>query len=286
MEKRFCKVLVTYFGNRRTEGSSPGVAIDVLRSLKDVVDNERKLHPGLPVDVIIVNNIDYENQYDEGNDFLRRLDGNNTKTGKFIILERENVGISFGGFSYAFEKFREYYDYFFFCEDDVFILKDDYYRNFVETLESDPSIGFVALAVISKNPIYVTHASGGCGCSSTKKLNLVFEKYGWLPHYKGEEKNMRNHELYGEVEFTGTLVRDFGFKIVNAKGYSAFPVNVHEIPWYKNFLEKYGDDFGEKIYRIGSNEDFQKKVKKFMRSIKLNTLPFKQVLKVLCRMLG
>ena len=286
MEKRFCKVLVTYFGNRRIESNSPGAPIDVFRLLRKAVENEKKLNPGLPVDMIIVNNIDYENQYDEGNNFLRRLDGSKSKTGKFIILERENVGISFGGFSYAFEKFREYYDYFFFCEDDVFILKDGYYRNFIETLESDPSIGFIALAVISKNPIYVTHASGGCGCSSTKILNLVFEKYGWLPHYKGEDNNIRNHELYGEVEFTGTLIRDFGLKIVNAKGYSTFPVNVQEIPWYKNFLEKYGDDFGERIYRIGSNEDFQKKVKKLIRAIKLNTSSFKQVLKVLCRMQG
>ena len=132
MGKRFCKVLVTYFGNRRPAAfNSTGAPIDVLRSLKKAVNNERKRNPGLPCDVIIVNNIDYENKYDEGNDFLRRLDGSKSKTGNFIILERENVGISFGGFSYAFEKFREYYDFFFFCEDDVFILKDGYYRNFI-----------------------------------------------------------------------------------------------------------------------------------------------------------
>jgi len=286
MGKRFCKVLVTYFGNRRIETNSPGASIDVFRLLRKAVDNEKKSDPGLPCDVIIVNNIDYKNKYDEGNDFLRSLDGSRTKTGKFIILERENVGISFGGFSYAFEKFRDYYDYFFFCEDDVFILKNGYYRNFVETLQSDPSIGFVALAVISKNPKYVTHASGGCGCSSTEILNLVFEKYGCLPHYKGEENNIRNHELYGEVEFTGTLERDFDLEIVNAKGYSAFPVNVHEMPWYKIFFEKYGDDFGERIWRTGPKDDFHKKVRKFMRSVRLNTSSFKRALKVRCRMQG
>jgi len=39
------------------------------------------------------------------------MDNQSTKNGKIIVVSRENIGISFGGFNYAFQKFKDDYDY-------------------------------------------------------------------------------------------------------------------------------------------------------------------------------
>ena len=136
-----CKVIATYFGTRRHYPHNYEGTIEVL---KDSIKNEVELDPGVNhLDIIIVNH-DCGNK--EGKKFLKKIDGTKTFCGKIIVISRdweEGKGISLGSFDYAFKKFKNKYDYWFFQEDDYKLVKKNYYGNGVKILENQPLIGFL-----------------------------------------------------------------------------------------------------------------------------------------------
>ena len=136
-----CKVISTYFGTRRHYPYNHEGTIEVL---KDSIDNEIELDPGVnQLDIIIVNH-DCGNK--EGKKFLKEIDGTKTFCGKIIVISRdweEGKGISLGSFDYAFKKFKNKYDYWFFQEDDYKLVKKNYYGNGVKILQNQPLIGFL-----------------------------------------------------------------------------------------------------------------------------------------------
>ena len=113
-----CKVLVAWFGPRRRYNFSEDDAIDLI---KYVVENEKKVDLGheIQLDLVIVNNSSTYKMHQKGNDYLQSINGTKTKTGKIVVIQGDNVGMSFGGYSTAYYKLRENYDYWFFTEDDL-----------------------------------------------------------------------------------------------------------------------------------------------------------------------
>ena len=207
-----CRVIPFYFGKRRISFNS---APHDLPLAQFVCENQRKIDPGegLTVDTVLVNN---SPECELANKFFDKIDGKKTKSGKFIVINGDNVGISFGAYNKAFELFRNDYQYWAFTEDDIIVNNDGYFRKCIDQMANNQDLGFVALIGVSGSGA-TRHAHGGIGISSTAILERVYQKNGNLPYAKliGDGSNRENwgrqiHE--GEVSFTGAISA-LGYKI-------------------------------------------------------------------------
>ena len=108
-------VLATYFGNRRNYPSTKYQVVEVLNAQIESLYN---LDVGVDCDLLIVNH-DIEDP--EIYEYLKNLEGIKLKNGVVKILNRPivNKDLSFGSYKYAFHKFEDEYDYWFFNEDDI-----------------------------------------------------------------------------------------------------------------------------------------------------------------------
>ena len=136
-----CKVISCYFGNRKKYPFNEKNSIEVL---KDVIKNEISLNPGVKqLDTILVN---HNCNQEKANKYLDSIDGLETYSGKIKVIHRpwnNGIGASFGSFNYAFEQFRDEYDYWFFQEDDYKIIYKNYYSEGIEMLNKNKNLGFV-----------------------------------------------------------------------------------------------------------------------------------------------
>ena len=136
-----CKVIATYFGTRR---HYPYDYKDTIRVLVDSIQNEIELDPGVKhLDVILVN---HDCGVEEGNEFLKSIDGKEIFCGRVRVITREwdeGKGISLGSFDYAFKKLQDEYDHWFFQEDDYKLVKPNYYGKGVRILKENPLVGFL-----------------------------------------------------------------------------------------------------------------------------------------------
>jgi hypothetical protein len=184
---------------------------------------EKVLDYGMPMDIVFVHNVplpkydvldDYEN-YERCVEFLYSLDGRETKNGKVEVVERNNLGISFGAYDFAFRSFRHRYDYWLFVEDDKIVVRNGVLLTAVRQLESESErVGFVSICGIARRK----RAIGGCGCSSREILEEVcdsnYSEYyhsGCLPHdvrvscFKSRYKRVLRH---AENPFSTQIVRN------------------------------------------------------------------------------
>ena len=120
---------VGFFGHSQKSDSVK----DTINNLEFLVNYENKYNPGVERDLIIVNN-NIDNF--EGNTFLKKF-LEKINNGKIICLNRDNIGRSFGAFSYAFSKFRSKYDYYLFSEDDILIFGENYIVKGIEIFNAN-----------------------------------------------------------------------------------------------------------------------------------------------------
>jgi hypothetical protein len=253
--RRNVKVISTYFGPRRTRPHLIGETIDWL---KEIVELECRLDKGVFADTIIVNH-DIAALMEGGekaHDFLKSLDGTPTRNGVIRVINRpwdRGIGGSFRSFNYAFEMFRDKYDYWFFDEDNVVMIGERYFKRCIEQLQADSSIAFVGChRTMSQKLTAETkthHAHGGCGCIHVRDLNSVFLKRGSLPYSRkpmpdgmihGLGSRSRNYskeanDWYtgfqkGEIGFTHVYVKELGKRIVDLD--LPYPVARHRGVYY------------------------------------------------------
>ena len=136
-----CKIVSVYFGNRQRY---PHTSEDTLIMLKDFIKNEISLNPGVDqLDTILVN---HNCNNKEGNKYLDSLEGLKTHSGNIKVIHRpwnKGIGMSFASFNYAFEQFRDDYDYWFFQEDDYKLIHENYYSKGIEILNKNPKLAFL-----------------------------------------------------------------------------------------------------------------------------------------------
>ena len=157
------KVIVFYFGSRRI-GLNANIKTDLI--LSEILNNE-KVDVGFPTDTFFVVNtagIPADNCLD-------KYDGQLTANGKIRVIKRDNIGISFGGYIDIFNQYKHEYDYWMFLEDDVVVYKEGYIKSFIDELNSSDAT-FIALAPIST--FIKTHCGGGCGLTSTKYMERIY----------------------------------------------------------------------------------------------------------------
>ena len=196
---------------------------DTINLINYQLEMEDKYPPGINRDIIIVNS---DVGSVEGNLFIESLNQRKIDGGKVISFTRKNVGLSYGAYSDAFLKFKDYYDYFLFIEDDLVTVKKDYLKIAHNKLKETDNCGFVALVGLSKvksgwwekaglNKTNAFSAYSGCGFSSKNILDKIVKKYGFLPH---NTKNIDYDDsiAFGEIGISKSII-DLGYKLTELK---------------------------------------------------------------------
>ncbi|HOQ42807.1 MAG TPA: hypothetical protein PLG94_16220 [Smithellaceae bacterium] len=238
---RNCKVITTCFAGRTVReetvewGDPPGPflhaqnfpdAESVLDLLGLCHEFELKVDPGAECDTIIVNN---DVGWEKGIRYLRSLDGTKTFAGRIRVLTHGNWGNSFGGNAYAYEQFRDDYDYWTFTEDDTIMTADGWLSACLQTLKRHDDNAFVAIQGLS-NEISL-HAHAAMGTTHRHVLDAVKRIWGTLPHREQHESQRDNDNIYfGEVLFSQLIVR-LGFNLVVVE--SDFPLYMFAYDYMK-----------------------------------------------------
>ena len=170
MKNKSCNVIVYWSGERRRSNGT-GYAIKLLEYNIEIA---KTTNGGCPYDTIIVNN-ENANATDDVKDLLKSIDGQKTFNGKFIVLNRPNVGISMGAYSHAYEKLREEYQWWHFTEDDYIYNVKDWYKETKKFYNSKENVGAVATLGSNGN-----HIDGGIGLYKREILDLYYKDHGRL----------------------------------------------------------------------------------------------------------
>lgn len=179
---------------------------------------EYLIDPGVDMDVLLVNN-NVKNKF--GNKFIRKLNNLKLPRGKLMTITRpSNNGWSYGAFSYAFNKFKNYYDYFIFIEDDAIMDRNGYARVAINKFKKNKRCGFVSFIGLNKKKYFDLnrqesfHAHNAIGLSSKKILIKVQNVNGSLPFYRGNNKDDYVRIIKdGEIKFTNIIYR-LGYKLI------------------------------------------------------------------------
>tara|TARA_B100000287_G_scaffold59131_1_gene51896 strand:- start:252 stop:1091 length:840 start_codon:yes stop_codon:yes gene_type:complete len=193
---------------------------------------------GEPMDTIFVNPRNDENPcYKEYLDYLNSLNGQKTKNGNIIVEHRENTGISFGSMNYAWQKYKDDYDYFYFTEDDYVNISEGFVGAGVNILKNNPEFGMVATLQRTERK----YPKGNSAIYSNKALKLTFGN-GNIPHVTEPhlQHSMRRHT--DQERRCGLRVRNAGYDISN-------------LPEGFDVIEKIG-------YNDNSTDDRSEKAKK------------------------
>ena len=156
------------------------------------VEHHKFLDLGYPTDLLIVN---HDIELEEVRDFLDQYEGTTLLNGVVRILRRPffEPDLSFASYKYAFTKFQDKYDYWYFNEDDVIIKHQYLMKDMIDLLESDPALGFIATSnfvnynmhlftydedgYVIKTGADEPHAHGGCGLTSTGIFLDICDKF-------------------------------------------------------------------------------------------------------------
>lgn len=230
------QIIATYFGERR---NYPSNATQVAEVLNQQIELHQEFDVGCNCDFLIVN---HDIESPQVYDYLSSIEGTQLKNGVIKVLHRPilNKDLSFGSYKYAFHKFENEYDYWYFTEDDILPLRKNYIKEMIDFIENDSLIGFVAALnfkaheihkftfdennYIKKTGNHPPHAHGGVGLTTTKilqNLRLYAPKYFNTPNINPElfQDNPTKGGYVGdqvEIDFTNYFYK-MGYKL---KSYS------------------------------------------------------------------
>lgn len=234
-----CKVIVTHIGHRpvrvprtsrrvkRRFGNhfqDHGDAARVLLMLEDVWQLECQLDPGMPMDTVLVCNGGWPAEADEFINFINR---SKTARGTLQVLQRENTGLSYGGYSHVFEHLGDRYKYWIFTEDDILFTQPGYAAAYCESLRVNNCHFVAAIAFHSRHKR--PHVYGGVGFTERDSLLEVAAEWGGrLPYHDQVPKIKRDgsfkHHLFvrhGEIDLTYTMYR-LGMRFAEMPGMTDF----------------------------------------------------------------
>lgn len=264
-----------YFGHSQVFKNSE----DIISLIKFNIAVEKKYKPGIKRrDLIIINN---DIGFKKGNEYLKKISGKKIPFGKIIVCNRKNIGMSFGAYDYAFQKFQNKYDYFLFTEDDTIIFKNNYFKKGIDIFNSKKKAGFVAYIHstrvdksyykrlnLNKKNAFSCH--GATGLSSKIILKKILKKYGRIPHYKGN--NYQKCITYGEVGFPNSIVK-LGYNIIDLPKNLTLTVPACDLmsgikyKKWPNIYEKFFYYFKTYLYKLFSINNLTLKL--YLRILKL-----------------
>jgi len=164
------KVIATFGGSRRSVPKTPEETTALLKvnyanelsvpsgTLLAGMDRGYKLDVYYIVNEACENVLAYCPEYVE---FLGRINGTPTPSGgRFRVIRRPNIGLSYCGFWDFIYSYGGLYDYFVLTEDDHITFHHQYLPLAIKQLDEDPSIGAVALYGVADAGDWLCGAAG------------------------------------------------------------------------------------------------------------------------------
>jgi len=252
---KVCKVYCTYFGERRGDASaSPKDADDALDIFRKNIQNDGAIDCGVSeMDIIVINN-NSDSITQKGEDFLKKIHNRSTPFGKIFVHHRENVGGSLGAYSFAYDLYKNQYDYWLFIEDDVKMTYPRYYKILIDEFTGQPKLGMLSLTIIHNENTEDAWVSGGFGIAHDKILNEIKTKFGKLQY--DESDDLSNYGQVGDSEylFSQPFIK-LGYKLKNPKNKDILPLadNWENFPPQVDWQKKKNFSFDDKafLYHLG-----------------------------------
>ena len=200
---RSVKVIAMWSGVRRNSPHSG--AREELYLLKYRMKILKEIDQQIPMDVIFVNNINKRQEesleYKEYVSYLNNLNGTKIKNGRVIVLHRKNIGFGFGAFNFAWQLFKENYEYFWFTEDDYINISEGVMSHGISLINQGAP--YVCTSLHRAKTLPISFCRGGCLITKSAFLKeTTKQEYGQIINYFKE---------YYETKkpLRGSLRRDF-----------------------------------------------------------------------------
>jgi hypothetical protein len=192
--------------------------------------------------------------FPKGRAFLEKIDNTKYKFGKIYTSFRDNIGYSFGAYNFAYQLFKNKYDFYIFTEDDISIYKENSLIDALKFWDQTPKCGFVPFvektkiskyhreALLIQNNGYVS-CHGGIGMSSNEVLSELNNKNGCLPHYSLPDQSYDKQIQKGEILFT-YKIKELGYNFADIPREYIFTAPSYDlmrgikIKKFPNFLQK------------------------------------------------
>ena len=214
-------VIAAWSGSRRLQFQfSQEHYIDSALFLKKQVECLKKIKHNLSqVTFVIPKNTSEPREF---RNYLNSIPSKINKT-KVVILEKENIGLSYGSFSYAFEIYKEKFDYYIFLEDDYIFVEDNFDKTLINILDTAKNCGYLA-ATVYRGLKAAKHPSNFNGITTSKVLSKIWGRYGKLPYSLNASYNGAQNE--GQIAYGEQLIA-LGYQLCDLTPY-------YELPFMQN----------------------------------------------------
>lgn len=146
---------------------------------------------------------------DETEEFKTYLDGLKNLGLPIKIHRKENVGLSYGAYSFCFDLYGSEFDYYIFSEDDYYFAQDNFDTRLVELFKAKPNCGYLCSFVSRAGK--KTWMGNTNGITSSSVLQKIKAKFGKLPYDSGCNGGSYSEES-GQVTFSDAI-QACGFRL-------------------------------------------------------------------------
>jgi len=168
-------VIATWSGPRR--GDNFSYENDRACFLRRHLEKLTKLNHNLSqITVAVPHNPDESSKFDA---YIKSLPDNLAGT-PLQVLHRDNKGQSYGSYSDVYAQHRDNFDYYIFIEDDYIPSQDNFDKELITIFNEKPNCGYLCSLFLDNE--YGPHAALSNGITSSEVLELIWEKFGEIPH--------------------------------------------------------------------------------------------------------
>ncbi len=136
-----------------------------------------------------------------------------------VVLERRNVGLSYGSFAYCYAIYRTAFDFYFFAEDDYIFTQKNFDSLHVQIMKTNPQCGYICGMAWdgykSRLGVLPCHAAVPHGLLRTEALEKVFNKHRCIPHARSAD--YLAGEMGGQVAQSSAII-DAGYTLMDWAG--------------------------------------------------------------------
>lgn len=134
-----------------------------------------------------------------------------------VVLERPNIGMSYGSLADAFDKYKSAFDFYFLMEDDYVFALDNFDRIHLDVMRENHDCGYLAGLIWDQRGNLPRHAGVSNGLLRTRALEAVSRMSldRRLPHAPDDRYGA--NELYGQVGQSQAVIKA-GFTLMDWAG--------------------------------------------------------------------
>jgi hypothetical protein len=124
---------------------------------------------------------------------------------KLVVIRKENYGQSYGSYSHVYGEYRNQFDYYIFIEDDYIFIEDNFDTELVVDHRVFHNCGFLCSLVMEDINTPEIHAAIANGIADSSSLQLIWDKYGELPHSNWGKAELNEKTKYNtgpQIQFS------------------------------------------------------------------------------------